>query len=164
MSDLLAILSRGATSLGAHRAAAATTSHNLENVDTPGYSRQRAELAAELPAEVAARAFIGRGVSLEAVSQARDRFLEAQIPGAYALSAQADAESQALSSVHALDPELANGIGAGLSGYFSALRALSQNPGNAVQRRAAVDAARNLAATFPRTASSLDEARTGLDQ
>ena len=56
MSDLLAILTNGSASLAAHRAASATASHNLQNANTPGFARQRAELAATLPAETSAAA------------------------------------------------------------------------------------------------------------
>ncbi len=61
MADLMAVLSQGASSLGAQRVATATASHNLENVDTPGYSRQSATLEAELPAQ--AEAAFGSGAA-----------------------------------------------------------------------------------------------------
>ncbi|MGC4120548.1 MAG: flagellar hook-associated protein FlgK [Myxococcales bacterium] len=163
MGDLLAILSQGASSLGAHRAASATASHNLQNADTPGYARQRANLEANLPAQYVGNAFLGRGVALGTISQARDRFLEAQMPGALASAAQSSAEAQALSSVNALDPEAAGGLGESLSHFFSSIRALSQNAGDAGLRRAAVDSARSLAQSFARTAGALDSARDGLD-
>lgn len=164
MADLLAILSQGASSLGAHRASAATASHNLENANTPGYARQSASLEAMLPAEAVKGAFLGRGVGLNTVSQARDRFLESQIPGALANASKSQTESDALSSMHALDPDLPNGMTTELAGLFSSLRALAQNPGSGVLRQGAVDAASGLAQTFQRTAGAIDDARTGLDQ
>lgn len=164
MADLLSILSQAASSLGAHRTAAATASHNLENANTPGYARQSAILETVSPAEAVPGVYIGRGVTVTTVTQTRDRFLEAQIPNALASSAQADAESQALSSLHALDPDLSNGIGSALSGYFSALRALSQNPGSDVLRQGLVDSSRGLVLAFKRTTMAISDARTGLDQ
>jgi flagellar hook-associated protein 1 FlgK len=164
MADLLAILSQGASSLGAHRVATATASHNLENVNTPGYSRQSVELWAELPAQHDANSWIGRGVGVGSVSQARDRFLEAQIPGSLAATARATAESNALASVHVLDPDLKGGLTASLGQFYSALRALSQNPGSSVLRQSAIDASRNLAMSFNRTAQGLADARAAVDR
>lgn len=163
MADLLSILSQGATSLGAHRASTATASHNLENANTPGYARQRANLEATLPSQFIGNAFVGRGVNLNTISQARDRFLEAQVPGALASAARTDAESVALQSVHALDPELAGGVGESLAAFFTALRALSQNPGSGVLRQGLLDVSKTLAQSFNRTATAIDQARDGLD-
>lgn len=163
MADLLAILSQGASSLNAHRVATATASHNLENVNTPGYSRQTVSLQAELPAQLEANLWIGRGVGVAAVSQSRDRFLEAQIPSSLAATARATAESNALASVHALDPDLKGGLTSALGGFYSALRALSQNPGSSVLRQSAVDASRNLALSFNRTGQGLADARAAVD-
>jgi len=50
-TDLLAILSQASTSLGAHRTAAATAGQNIANVNTPGYSRQTANLVALTPTD-----------------------------------------------------------------------------------------------------------------
>ena len=163
MADLLAILSRGASSLAAQQNAAATASHNLQNANTPGYARQRAELAATLPAEVLGHSWIGRGVDLATVSQARDRFLESQLPGAQAAKTRASAESDALASVSALDPDAAGGLGAALGAFYSSMRALAQNPGDAGLRQATVGSTRGLALAFNRTGQALADARTGLD-
>jgi flagellar hook-associated protein 1 FlgK len=163
MSDLLAILSRGASSLAATQNATATASHNLQNANTPGYARQRAELAATLPAEANANSWIGRGVDLQTVSQARDRFLESQLPAALAGKTRASAEADALAAVGALDPDATGGLGAALGDFYASMRALAQNPGDASLRQAAVGATRGLTLAFNRTAQALGDARTGLD-
>lgn len=163
MSDLLAILSRGSSSLAAHRAASATASHNLQNANTPGFARQRAELEAVRPAEFLGRGWIGRGVSLGAISQARDRFLEWQLPGAFSARARSSAESEALASVSALDPDAAGGLSSALGDFYASLRGVAQNPGDLNLRQGAVSAARKLALAFNRSAAALETARTGID-
>jgi flagellar hook-associated protein 1 len=163
MADLLSILSSGSASLAAQRAAAATASHNLENANTPGYARQRANLEATLPAERVGDAYVGRGALLGSVTQARDRFLEAQIPGYLGQASRSSASSAALDAVSALDPEAAGGLGDSLSAFYGALRQLSQNAGDAGLRQSAVGAARSLALAFNTTRSSLEEARSAAD-
>ncbi len=161
MSDLLALLHSSAGSLSAHSAYSATVSHNLQNANTPGYARQRAELAAVLPSDRITGAFIGRGATIQAVSQVRDRFLEAQVPSALGRAASSTAESAALASVSALDPQ--GGLGDAISGFYSSLRALSQNASDPGLRQAAVSSARGMALAFNTTARSLADTRSGLD-
>jgi flagellar hook-associated protein 1 FlgK len=164
MSDLLSILNAGAASLAAQQAAAATASHNLANASTPGYARQRVELEAVLPAERVSGGFIGRGARVATITQARDRFLEAQIPRQLGLASFASSKASALDAVTALDPETAGNLGAALSAFYTSLRQLSQNAGDASLRQAVVGAARTLTLAFNRTAGSLEEARSGVDQ
>jgi flagellar hook-associated protein 1 FlgK len=163
MSDLLAILTDGGASLSAHRAAAATASHNLQNANTPGFARQRADLAAALPARDLGTGQVGRGVVLTGISQARDRFLERQMPAAITSQAQSTAEADVLESLNALDPVSGAGISSALGGFYSALRALSQNPGDIGLRVAATAAGRTLAMAFNRTAVQIEGSRSAVD-
>jgi flagellar hook-associated protein 1 FlgK len=158
-TDLLSILASSGSSLAAHRAAVAVASHNIENVNTPGYARQIANLEALPPAG----GFIGSGVRLSTVSQARDRFLEAQLPAAMGGAASSSAEAQSLEAVSALDPQATGNLGDAMAAFYSSLRALGQDAGNSQLRQAAVTAARSLAVSFQRTHNALDAAQSGLD-
>ncbi|MEW5847931.1 MAG: flagellar hook-associated protein FlgK [Myxococcota bacterium] len=164
MSSLLGLLAQSGMSLGAHSAASATASHNLQNANTPGYARQREALSAVIPSELVGGAFVGRGVELLTIAQARDRFLEAQIPGALAAAASSSAEAEALRSVAALDPDAAGGMVDALGAFFSSLRQLSQDPGNTSLRTAVIASAQGLGHAFNRTAQELDDARVALDR
>jgi len=163
VSDLLSVLSNAASSLGVYRALTATIGHNIQNANTPGYARQRAVLSETSPAEAASGAYIGRGVALQAVTQVRDRFVEAQIPAAIGSAARSAAESEALAALHALDPGAAGGLGASIGGFYAALRGLSQNAGDAGLRTTALGAARSLAHAFNRAAGSIEQTRSALD-
>jgi flagellar hook-associated protein 1 FlgK len=163
MPDLISILTQASTSLGAHREAAATASQNIANVNTPGYSRQTANLEALSPAELVANGFVGRGVDVQSITQARDAFLERQVPNAVASQGWSSTESDALSAVSTLDPEAAGGLSSALGDFYSSLRAVSQNPSDPALRRAAVGATQALTRTFNRTSQALEDARNGLD-
>lgn len=163
MADLVAILSNAANSLGAQRALSSTAAHNLENVNTPGYSRQRAHVVATLPAETVGGIYIGRGSQLAGVTQARDRFVELQVPRVLGESARSTAESEALQVVHALDPERAGSLNGAIGAFYGSLQTLSQNPGDSSLRSATLASARTLATTFNRTSGELHAQRAGLD-
>ncbi|HVE86672.1 MAG TPA: flagellar hook-associated protein FlgK [Myxococcales bacterium] len=154
MADLLSILSFSGQSLGAQRGALQTTGHNLSNAATPGYSRQRAELTA---------ASSGRGVLLGAVTQARDRFVESQLPSGLSRRARSRAESEALAALSALDPTAEEGLTAAVGDFYGGLRALAQSPGNLPLREAAAGKTRALALAFHRASADLDAARDGAD-
>jgi flagellar hook-associated protein 1 FlgK len=164
MPDLFRVLTTGATSLAAQTAAAATAAHNLQNVNTPGYARQRVNVETTIPAETYGSQYIGRGAVLGQVTQARDRFLEAQLPVAFGNSAGSAATASALSAVEVLDPQASGGISDALAGFYSSLTKLSQNPSDPGLRQAAVGAARTLSLSFQQTRASLEDARTGIDR
>lgn len=161
--DLIAILNLGASSLAAHRAVTATAGHNMANVNTPGYARQRAELVTRGAQFWAPSSYLGRGVVLERVTQARDRFIERQLPAVLGNAARSSAEAHALRSVNALDPDGPGGLAAAIGDFYSSARALSQNAGDMSLRRAFVGTSQRLALAFNRTAQGLEFARDGLD-
>lgn len=163
MADLLAILSQGANGLAAHRAAAQTAAHNIQNVNTDGFSRQRVELEAMPPEYLRTNAYAGMGVTIGAITQSRDAFLERQIPSSMAANAQYGAESQSLHSVVALNPEAPGGLSDSLGNFYSDLRLLGQFPSQPGLRAAVVGSARNLAYSFNRTAEGIENARSGID-
>jgi len=163
MPDLISILAQSSSSLAAHRESAAVASQNIANVNTPGYSRQTANLEALTPAELVANGFLGRGVGVQSITQARDSFLERQVPNALASKGWSSTETDALSAVSALDPEAAGGLGSALSAFYSSLRAISQNPADPALRRAAVAATQTLTRSFNRTSLAIEDARSGLD-
>jgi flagellar hook-associated protein 1 FlgK len=161
--DLLALLGNAANSLAAQRALGAVAGHNIQNANTPGYARQRAELATAQPAEVVNGQFIGRGAVLQSVIQIRDRFVEAQIGTALANAGSSQAEADALSALRALDPGAAGGLGEGISGLYAAIRGLAQNPGDLGLRTAALGAARTMAHSFNRAGQDVARQRDALD-
>ncbi|MFZ5444148.1 MAG: flagellar hook-associated protein FlgK [Myxococcota bacterium] len=159
--SLLALLQQGAMSLQAQQAYTSTASHNLQNANTVGYSRQRAELTAVTPADRYGSAYIGQGAMLFAVTQARDRFIETQMPAAIGAEMRSGTEMSTLQTVTALDLDAS--VAPALSNFYSQLRALAQNPGSANYREAAVASANQLALSFNRASASIEQARTGID-
>jgi len=163
MADLASILSNAANSLGAQRALSSTAAHNLENVNTPGYSRQRAHVVATLPAESVGGIYLGRGAQLAGVTQARDRFVELQVPRVLGESARSAAEADALAAVRALDPERPGSPNEAIGAFYANLQTLSQNPRDAGLRATVLASARALASAFNRTSEQLAAQRAGLD-
>ncbi len=163
MSGLLSLLQNSAQSLQAQQAYSSTVAQNLSNSNTAGYSRQRAEIAAVTPVDRFGNSFIGRGAVLLGVSQARDKFLEMQMPGAFGSQKQSATESQLLQGVSVLDSSNPNGLSPAIANFYAQLRALAQDAGNPSYRQAAVSAATQLTLSFNQAAQSLASARDSVD-
>jgi len=88
MADLFSLLVQSGNSLGAHSAALAVAGNNVANANTPGYSRQIANLVANPSVSSLGAAGVGTGVSLSEITQARDQFVERQMPNALGAQAQ----------------------------------------------------------------------------
>ena len=72
MVDILAI---GSGAVNAYRQALSTTSNNIANVNTPGYSRRELKIAESFPVEEGVFSF-GTGAQAQAVGRAYDEFIE----------------------------------------------------------------------------------------
>lgn len=162
MANLVSLLGTASNALSAFSAQQQTASHNMSNANTAGYARQRVELQTQHPERLGGT-WLGRGVVIGGVTQSRDAFLERQIPGALGSSARYSAESEALQSVAAFDPEAAGSLTDALGRFYSGLRALAQNPADAGTRTALLGTARAVAQSFNRAAAAIEDARTGLD-
>lgn len=161
MSGLLSILRQGAMSLQTQQAYSSTVAHNLSNANTPGFSRQSADIAAAGPADRFGNAYIGRGAVLQAISQSRDRFVEQQMSAALGSHSKSSTEASLLQGVSALNPDA--GLTEALTGFYGSLRALAQNAGNPSVREATLAATARLAVSFNQTANALESARAGAD-
>src|SRR5690606_29797738 len=72
------ILGTGVSGLNAAQANLLTTSHNITNVDTPGYSRQQVIQSTNIPLATGA-GFIGSGVNVATVKRIHNQFLTTQL-------------------------------------------------------------------------------------
>jgi flagellar hook-associated protein 1 FlgK len=72
------IFNIGLTGLTAAQTNLSTISHNIANATTPGYHRQRVELANAI-AVPTGNGFIGTGVDVQTVSRLYSDFLETQV-------------------------------------------------------------------------------------
>ena len=78
MSDIYGIMSVAGQALLAQQQAISVTSHNIANVNTPGYSRQQPIMETNTPLDSSIGP-MGTGVSVVAIERIYDRFLSAQI-------------------------------------------------------------------------------------
>jgi flagellar hook-associated protein 1 FlgK len=71
MATLFNTLNIGYTGLNASQVAISTTSHNISNAETEGYSRQRVVLAAHNPVQMR-DGHVGNGVDIQTIKRVFD--------------------------------------------------------------------------------------------
>jgi flagellar hook-associated protein 1 len=153
MAGLFSSLSMAARSLDAQRAGLDVAGQNIANLNTPGYSRRRLELA-----EVV---YGAKGVEVLGVRALRDRVLDTRARAAIPDEAREGAIASSLALVETTIGAPGQGLDGRLAGFFDSLSALSVDPTSAVARDGVVLEAKRLTASFNDVARRLaDSARS----
>jgi flagellar hook-associated protein 1 FlgK len=139
----------------AHQQAINTTSHNVSNANTEGYSRQEAVLGATDPYRIAAgvgrtnSGHVGSGVNVEAFQRIRDGFLDLQYRAQAMQVGHQETMSRQLDQIElALAEPTDNGISRELEKFWNAWNDVGNNPDDVAARQALIDQAQNVAAAF----------------
>ena len=160
--SITSTLSIAAQALKAQQLAIQTTGHNLANVATPGFSRQRVELVSRFPS-FEGGVFLGQGVDVAGVHRVIDRFTEAELLSLNANVGYADAQNQALGSIQDAFPTT-GGIDAAFSAFFNALSDLANNPSGTAERVSLIGKANALGNALASTRQILGTEQQNLDQ
>ena len=163
MSSLLGTLSIAMGALEAQQAGLATTSNNIANLNTPGYTRERPVLQEADPILNNGIAY-GQGVTLQGIESLRDSILQLQIDSETQQQGQSQAYVNAMSQAQTLFPDDTSGIGQQISNFFQSLNSLSTDPSNLALRQSVLSAAGSMASAFNGTAHQLSAVRSSLDQ
>jgi flagellar hook-associated protein 1 FlgK len=154
----------------AHQASLDTTSHNISNLNTDGYTRQRAEHVAA-PAWSYASAFsqttpgqIGTGVEVLRIERLRDSFIDANARQQFGRQGESQAMVEQLAQVEAAFQEPGeNGLRALMNQFWSSMDAVASNPQSMSARQAFAQASNALAQGFNQVAADLQGVATQSD-
>lgn len=160
MPGLWGLLEIGRRALSAQSTAMNVTSHNIANANSPGYTRQRVDLAATLPLKDISGFLIGTGVSVAAIERLRDRFIDNQFRQTNSSLGSATMRQTVLSQIEAgLSEPSENGIQALLSGFFNSFQELASHPEESSARQAVLQHASRLVSAFNRIAGNFTAQR-----
>jgi flagellar hook-associated protein 1 FlgK len=140
-----------------------TTSHNIANVNTPGYSRQETELATAGASQSGA-GYVGRGVSVETVVRRYDQHLAAEVAGSKATAAADAARAAEMSRLESLFADADNGLGRTIDDLQAALADLANRPGDPATRTAVLTRSRTLVERFSAAGTAMDSLREQANQ
>jgi flagellar hook-associated protein 1 FlgK len=163
MSDIYGIMSLAGQALMTQQQAISVTSHNIANVNTPGYSRQRLIMTTNTPSD-SAIGLIGNGVSGETIERIYDRFLSAQLTNENQALGRWDAQKDAVELVEMIFNEVdGSGLSQAMSEFWDAWQSLANNPAGTTERQILVTASQILATTFNQLNSDLSQTQQNLD-
>ena len=119
--DALETATRGITVV---QRSMATTGHNIANVNTPGYSRQRSVLVAGTP-QVDAAGTIGSGVEQLTVERIVDQFVNTRLISETSRYAETDADASLYREIEAIvNDQLTEGLSDELASFFDSMAGL----------------------------------------
>lgn len=144
-----------------------TTGHNLANINTPGYSRQRVNLATTEPQVLQGvkTLFMGTGVRVDSIQRIRDIFLDGRIAATNSEYQRLNTLYQRLTQVEDVFSEPTDaGLSRQIVAFFNAFQELSTNPENVGTRAGVYQQAEGMTRTFRQLAGRLDEIFAEMEQ
>ena len=163
MSGLFGSLSIALSGLSTSQDEMATTSNNVANANTSGYSREVPVVTAGDPINEGSLSF-GTGVILQKIESLRDPMLLIQINQTTQQNSSLNASLTQLQQIQTQFASSTSGIGADISNFFNALQQLSPDPSDLTLRQAVLTAADTLATDFNTTANNLQTQSGNIDQ
>lgn len=153
MADLL---NTGLSALTAMQRALATTSNNIANVNTDGYSRQRVEFANRAP-ELTGSGYIGAGVDASAVRRIFDGFVQGRVNAGTSSYQREQAYLELAVQVDDLLADSEAGLSPGLQSFFDSVQQLANDPTSVAGRQVMLTEAEVLVDRFNYLDERLDD-------
>ncbi|MDR1733147.1 MAG: flagellar hook-associated protein FlgK, partial [Synergistaceae bacterium] len=157
MLNTFAGLEMGQRALNAFRLGIQTAGHNISNVNTEGYSRQRVNLATTFPYDYPTAGQVGTGVKATDIIRIRDEFLDYQ----YRLESQTAGYWEKINEfyntlqVYFAEPG-GEGVSSALNSFWSSLNDLQVNPESIAIRETVVQNAKTLGNMLDNLINNMD--------
>ncbi|WP_426144933.1 flagellar hook-associated protein FlgK [Polaromonas sp. DSR2-3-2] len=149
----------GLSGLNAAQAALVTTGHNTANVNTPGYSRQTAQISASGGSNVPGVGFFGNGAKVTDVSRSYDQYLSSQLNQAQSLNQSLTTYGTQISQIDNLLASQTAGLAPQMQTLFTNVQAVVNTPADTSARQQLISSGQALANQF----RSMDQFLTGLN-
>ncbi len=163
MGTLGASLNIAVRAMLTDQAALSTTSNNIANANTPGYSRQTVDLAEVSPVQYG-NLLVGGGVRIQQIVSQRSSLLQTQLDQETQQQSKYSSYLSTMQQVQALFNETSGtGLQTSITGFFNSVQQLSTDPSNTSLRAGVLTAAENMAQAFSSTATNLVSIQKNVD-
>lgn len=161
MSGLFGTFNVAVKGLNANQTALHTTSNNISNVNTDGYSRQRVELKTDAPYNMPGVGQLGTGVKLQSVVRMVDEFVNYQIRKESTTLSQYEAQSDIMGQIEMIFNEPSKtGVNFAMGEMFNSWQELSKNPESLTAKSLVVQKSKNFVDTLNHMATQAQELKT----
>lgn len=141
--------------LNAAQLGLATTSHNIANVNTEGYTRQRIDQSTSQP-QLNGNLWVGSGTQVDTIKRIQNDFINGRLQ-------ELTSENSRLQTYHSLSTRLDNMMAAdslsltpAMQEFFNAVDNLNSDPASQSARQVVIDSSENLASRFHTQFDQLD--------
>lgn len=152
----------GVSALRAAQAGIAATSHNIANVNTPGYSRQEIIQTAEQPQNTGS-GFFGQGADVTTVLRRYDQFLGAQVLEAQTQSSNLNARYELSQQLSNLFGDSSGGLTPTLQDFFNNVNGMANAPESVAARQGMIGSAQSLVNRLHALDQRMTQIRDGLN-
>lgn len=153
MADLLSI---GSNAANTFKNAIDVTSHNVANVSTEGYSRQRAEISSNSTNSLTS-AFNGGGSTVDSIERIYASYIQTQLVNSYSLKSRYDEQLSLAQQVEGVIASNDEGVQDFMQRIFDSFQNLADNPTSSTTRQVVLDESENLESLMGNMVNVLDE-------
>lgn len=162
MTSLLNALNAGKTSLLTNQKSIEIVGNNIANVNTTGYSRQRAELM-QIPAVNFGDFFIGQGVTVSDVTRDYSVFINRQLQDKTIEYGEETGKSGSLTELERIFSVSKNNLASTINDFFDSWQQLTANPSGEVERDVVIQRGQLLGEAFAGITNQLDTIRSNMN-
>ncbi len=159
----MSILNIGVQALQANQVALQTAGHNIANVNTPGYSRQRVVMETN-GGQFTGGGYIGKGVNIQTIQRNFSAFLTRQATVAGATQSADTVRADKLKLLEGLFPGGASGLGASINDMMNAFSDVASAPTDLTARTVALTRVDETASRMRSASVQLDDLQAGVTQ
>lgn len=149
------VLSTGTSALLAFQRALATVSHNVANINTDGYSRQKVDFATRDPANLG-YGDVGTGTTIADIRRVADQLAISRLLDSGGELARLQQLSAMADRVDALFSDPATNVAGVWSNFFDSVSGLSSNASGTTDRRSLLENASTLVTRFRQLTGNLE--------
>ena len=157
MSSTFGGLEMGKSALNAFRLGMQTVGHNISNMNTEGYSRQRVVFSTVTPEDIPHVGQLGQGMYASTIERIRDEFLDFQYRDNNATLGYWEKINDLYDSIqNYISEPNSSGIRSAMDTFFTNMQTLQQTPEDTSARRALVESAASVGGMLNNLISSFD--------
>lgn len=128
------IFNTGVSALLSFQRSLSTSSHNIANANTPGYSRQRVDLVARPPQEFGF-GFVGNGVAINDIARLNNKFIDSKLESAISENGRLQTYSALTKQVNDMLADDASGLNTSMQRFFNSLQDVANDPASLSARQ-----------------------------
>ena len=171
MSGLLSTLNTAKSGMNVSQVAIQTTSHNISNINTPGYSRQRVNQSASSPYSMPGKnssfgaGQIGTGAQIDDVTRIRNSFYDYQYRSESHQYGSTSVKNEYFKNIEGIFNEPSDtAISSSLNSFFNSWSELSKDPQSSGVKSVVIENGKYLSNSINSAFKRLESLEEGLDK